>query len=873
MLILNNVAAQEFKDVSDSIAQRFQQQLETFPQEKIYLQTDKSGYLSGERIWFRAHLIDALSHRPVYISRYVYVEVINPMDDLVKRVKIRPDSTGAYFGHLDLADDMPEGAYTIRAYTNYMRNIGEDFLFRKTIHVLDPFSLQIEPTLSFNVENNNANVSIRFIDRQSSDTIFPDVVTCKLAGKGAKTLQPGNGKVYDWSVSISEKDKNRTMLLSIIHKGRKYNRFYSIPYDQSDYNVSFYPEGGYLIPDETCQIAFKSINAGGLGESVSGTLYDSGNNEILNFESLHLGMGFFNFIPLREESYYVICKNKHGVTKRFDVPAAESKASILSVRIVGSRMIIVNKRGYEAEPGIVSLLIHHKGEVLYHEPWSPSTEFYVFPQKELPEGIIGVLFLNNRQEILSERLIFNTKENELATIHPVISKPTYKRREPVSITLNLLNSDSVSTTANIAVSVTDKESVIQDTTVNIIGSLLLSSELNGYIESPASYFNDGKIDKFALDALLMTQGWRRYNLPDIVQGRIKTPGIYEPELAHRITGKSNGVFGSLKEGEISLMATLDSLISTEVTQADDKGRFLFNVEYPEGTSIHIQSRGRRGGSFNVINIDKETFPDLLNAGVPIGTDALNLLDPQQDSYLEKADQDYTLKFGIRTIMLDEVTVTAQSRQKYKESSYYSPISATAVFTAEEIEESGVNSLRSLLYRMPGIIVRSDRVTTTRSDMPVLFVIDNMNFDDFSNRLDDIDITSIESIFIVRDNLSMPGYYPDTNGAVVITTKIGGYKGKARRPPNIDTIVPLGYQQAVEFYSPVYETLDQKESSSPDLRTTIFWKPDVVFSEEGKANINFYSADIPTTYQVVGEGVSDDGRIVRFTQEIIVEPTF
>ena len=51
----------------------FHNQLAVFPQEKIYLHTDKPYYLSGERIWFRAHLANAATHIPEPVSRYVYV--------------------------------------------------------------------------------------------------------------------------------------------------------------------------------------------------------------------------------------------------------------------------------------------------------------------------------------------------------------------------------------------------------------------------------------------------------------------------------------------------------------------------------------------------------------------------------------------------------------------------------------------------------------------------------------------------------------------------------------------------------------------------------------------------------------------------------
>ena len=864
------ISAQGSWMVTDSVESRLQQQLITFPQEKIYLQTDKSGYLSGERIWFRAHMVDALAHRPVFMSRYIYVELINPLDDLVKRVKIRPDSTGAYAGYIDLEDDLVQGAYTLRAYTHFMRNMDRAFFFRKSVQVLDPFSLQLEPLVSFNIEKNDVHVSLQFLDRQKSDTIMPEIVTGKIGHRGIKTLKPNKKGVYNLDARLSDNEPNRTLLLGLIYNGRKYNRYYTIPCDPDEYELQFFPEGGYLIPGVTSQVAFKALNRDGLGRDITGTLYDSADREIIHFKSLHLGMGFFHFKPSENETYHVICRNTSGVSKRFSLPEPQANAHVITTRNAGNQLRITQSRGKESAVDSVSLLIHHKGLVLFLERWNPAKEMYSIANKDLPTGILNILLLNTKQEVLSERLLFNLNEDESALLKADIPKSLYQRRELVSITLKLTNPDHTPAVGNIAVSVTDKEAVAPDSTINIISTLLLASELKGHIESPASYFEEGNIKKHALDALMLTQGWRRYDIPAVLKGDITVPDTFAPELTQQVTGKADGLFRSLKEGQISLMAKLDSLVSTETTQADDQGRFLFNVEYPEGTTILVQSRSKKGGSFNVINIDQESFPPLQESAIPLRSEAIKRLNAYQDPYIMIANEDYTQKNGIRTILLDEFTVTAQRKEKYKESSFYSPISASGVQTAEDIERMAVSSLRSLLYRQPGIIVKGDKVTTTRSEMPVLFVIDDMKFEDFYGQLDDIDVSSIESIFVLKDNISMPGYYPNTSGAVVINLISGGYKGPTRRPPNIDEMIPLGYQQAAHFYAPVYETPEQTDSSLPDLRTTIFWKPNVQFSEQGEAVINFYTADTPTTYRVIGEGVSDNGMLIRLTEEITVE---
>src|SRR5690554_3262160 len=114
--------AQENARELDPVINHLNEQLISFPHEKIYVQTDKSTYISGERIWSRIHLLDAASGHPAFLSRYIYLELFTPFEELVKRVKIRPDSLGVYSGYIDLEEDLAEGDYTLRAYTRYARN-------------------------------------------------------------------------------------------------------------------------------------------------------------------------------------------------------------------------------------------------------------------------------------------------------------------------------------------------------------------------------------------------------------------------------------------------------------------------------------------------------------------------------------------------------------------------------------------------------------------------------------------------------------------------------------------------------------------------------------------------------------------------------
>jgi hypothetical protein len=103
--------------------------------EKAYLHTDRSTYSAGERIWFKAYMINAKTHASSSMSNNLYVELFSPNASLIKRNTIRVDH-GLGEGDFTLGDSIPAGTYHIRAYTNWMKNFGNHFFFEKDITVV-----------------------------------------------------------------------------------------------------------------------------------------------------------------------------------------------------------------------------------------------------------------------------------------------------------------------------------------------------------------------------------------------------------------------------------------------------------------------------------------------------------------------------------------------------------------------------------------------------------------------------------------------------------------------------------------------------------------------------------------------------------------
>ncbi len=56
--------------------------------EKIYVQTDKPYYTTGDDVWYTAYLVNGITHDKSDISRVIYVELINDQDSIVSKKQL-----------------------------------------------------------------------------------------------------------------------------------------------------------------------------------------------------------------------------------------------------------------------------------------------------------------------------------------------------------------------------------------------------------------------------------------------------------------------------------------------------------------------------------------------------------------------------------------------------------------------------------------------------------------------------------------------------------------------------------------------------------------------------------------------------------------
>lgn len=99
---------------------------EDYPQEKIYLWFNRSAYVAGETIWFKAYVFSGYDIS--LISTSIYIELYDAGKKLISS-KIFPLLNGVAEGSIDLETKLNEGIYFIRSYTRWMLNFEESFQY------------------------------------------------------------------------------------------------------------------------------------------------------------------------------------------------------------------------------------------------------------------------------------------------------------------------------------------------------------------------------------------------------------------------------------------------------------------------------------------------------------------------------------------------------------------------------------------------------------------------------------------------------------------------------------------------------------------------------------------------------------------------
>src|SRR5690606_17648641 len=134
--------------------------------------------------------------------------------------------------------------------------------------------------------------------------------------------------------------------------------------------------------------------------------------------------------------------------------------------------------------------------------------------------------------------------------------------------------------------------------------------LKGYIEEPNYYFNEPDAAKReALDALLLTQGYRRFSYTDILADQYPEVRFF-PEQGIEISGVLRLNNGKPVPNGGLLLSIPDKSFRTD-TYTDANGHFAFkDLVFTDSSRVTINARGNDNYRDMVINVDPSQFPGI-----------------------------------------------------------------------------------------------------------------------------------------------------------------------------------------------------------------------------------------------------------------------
>lgn len=858
-----------------------------YAQEKVHLHLDKPYYAIGDDIWLKAYVINTQTSQPSNISNILYVELINEKDSIKSRLKL-PMSSGITWGDFKLPDTLNEGNYRIRAYTQWMRNAGPDFFFDKTIKIGNSWANKVftSTTYAFSKEHTSekVNAKIKFADKDglpypNSEVSYEVQLNFRNLVKG-KAITNAEGEVdIAFTNSQPQLYKSGKIIATIaLPNKQKITKNIPVKSTSNDVDVQFLPEGGNLVETLPNKIAVKAVNAAGLGEDVTGTIVDNDGTEVNRFETRHLGMGAFIVNPQPGKTYMAKVKFKDGSEQTVNLPKPQASGYVLSINNASPEKIVVKimMTPDKVGSGELKLAALNNGNV-YFVTRSPSQKQLItaiIQKKELPSGIIQFTLFNSENSPVAERLVFvnNMEDHIQASLESL--KPIYSKREKVELDLMARYMDKP-LQGSFSVAVTNTASVKPDpeNETNILTSLLLTSDLIGYVENPNYYFL-GPDEKTAqhLDNLMLTQGWRRILWKNVIAGM--APNIrFEPEKSLSISGVITSYGGKpLPNSKVSLFSSSGGFFAID-TLTDAQGRFNFDkLIFNDSTKFIVQ--GRTAKNKKSVEIKLDVVPgQIVTKNKNTGDIEVNVNEALQ-GYLKSSNNyfDELTKRGLleRTLQLKEVNIVEKRNPAPNSSNLNGPGRADYVITAEMLQTCPTLS-QCLQGRVAGMMIEGGVAYLMRNmsmggRQPMQIILDGMNVG--SDFLDNIVPSDVESIEVLKSIGNTAIYGSQGGGGVlVITTKRGGGYTGSTFAAGIITYSPKGYHSTRQFYSPKYDTT--VDDNRPDLRSTVYWHPHVVTNAEGKGRFSFFNTDETGTYRVVIEGIDVMGHLARtvYTYEV------
>lgn len=808
MLMITSLQAQQsFKLSPDSALSVFQN---NNPQEKVFLQTDKGTYYSGETIWMKAWCV--LDEAPTYLSRILYVDVTDTKGAVLVKKMFSLDSLSSSSGYLEIPVEAGTGTYSINAYTLWMKNF-PDFIFKKPIQIYGSDYGDTKKTAA----QRNA-VSLLFFPEGGN-------LIAGISNRIGFKATDGYGLPLNFKGYIQDKSGKKIIDIASAHDGMGATEFIAEPGNSytafvnknAQTNLSFaLPK----IQEEGVLLRVENNNANKL------------------------------FILLNRAE-----QNKNHY-KKINIIAQINYAQVLKATLdidQGQTAIALNKKDLPA--GVLQV-------TAFDENYNPLAERIVFIENySLVQPLTNVVTKNTQPKGLN-RLSFSVPQQNKESISCLIT--TYVRGLSLDNSLAENIASSFLVTADLKGYIHNPGYYFKDKTPETLHNLDLLLLTQGWrrFDWKEIMNNTSTTLRYPVESSINFRGkvFKNNSATPVENGFvsfiIKTADSSKIMAQADLNKKGEFLLNDInfrKEANVSFMGT-------DKTKANN----IVNVKL-EPNYIDSLSKSK---SIATVNMDTITLQD---QGDAFSKNGVNKLNEQKAKTLESVTvsgkkqrpedklNDAFASGPFRALpgyIIDPSTQRVGKtiwqmiqekvpgvKLEYNADNPIDPIVSFNRFEAFSESQGMQDDAEFTLSEEKGIGYFLNEMKVSKD------VINNLNVDD------------VGLIKVLKNEATALGA---RQGAIAIYTKTGGDAGRAVFEKGYNTIKMAGYEIVKNFYQPEY-AYDPSKNNMPDNRYTLYWNGNMTEAANKRYNIQFYNNDIGKKFQITIQGINKKGELIFLNQ--------
>lgn len=653
-----------------------------------------------------------------------------------------------------------------------------------------------------------------------------------------------------------------------------------VPHTDSKWTAAAFPESGTLIDGITTKFAVRLQSKGIPPSDWSGYVIDTEKPEvkITSFKGFDQNVGAFSLTPQIGKKYQLIVNDSKGNQQLIDLPAVSGSG--IHLQVTGSNDAVkFSLQSKNIAPGTVYKIIGTISNQLVFKVKSEKIleKTYSIPTNTLINGILQLTVFDDKENIVAQRLCF-------------VQPDLLKINQPALQSLSLHESPRASNSFSIApnadvegytVLVLDGNSESPEDENSLLSTLWLTGDIPSKIYTPAQYFT-AHHNSEALDALLITEKWKRFDWATIMAGTY--PMIrYQPQPYISYKGKVT------IQGKPASNTALNLLFSIP-----DKGMKIYQIKTDANgffslKGLIFENALQFSYQLNDPKIPKEQVQVIFQPDysfIPLKGD---LPDPHYQLVQRTGEDQPTTEIkrymvtkniqntiNEKATLIEEVKLIQSKKDKTKElnEKLSGPLFQSANETIFDFvndpnnsAQGSMNILQWLQGRVAGLTMEMDMgnyIPKLRGSTASIY-LDEMKID--PSQVSSVSTSDIAMVKVMKDYFIGGG---GGGGAIAIYTRRGGITGSVNNsaiPSKLKQITLNGFDKEIPFVSPIYGN-DNFNSISQDFRSTLYWNPHVKVQPKEPTTVQFFNNDDAKSYKVIIMGFDEKNFAPLYYNETI-----